>query len=157
VLLLLLSAGMKVIAAGATAAAATPAASSSSQGGDGGLELLLLHHASSSSLVSTAGSEGEEISVADEHDTAYRRRRVLKSQADEREKKEGQVEGEGEEEQKKMLKALQVYPETEKDDNLLHSANASRSPVPRWSRASARSSDDEGRSRAVLLSSFQAF
>ncbi|CAK9191695.1 unnamed protein product [Sphagnum troendelagicum] len=42
-----------------------------------------------------------------------------------------------------MLKALQVYPETEKDDNLLHAANASRSPVPRWSRPSARSSDDK--------------
>ncbi|CAN5973097.1 unnamed protein product [Sphagnum jensenii] len=134
---------MKVIAAGATPAAATAAASSSSQGGDGSLELLLLHHASSSSLVSTAGSEGEETSVADEHDTAYRRRRVLESQADEREKKEEQVEGEEEEEQKKMLKALQVYPATEKDDNLLHAAHASRSPVPRWSRASARSSDDE--------------
>ncbi|CAK9230850.1 unnamed protein product [Sphagnum troendelagicum] len=133
---------MKVIAAGATPAAATAAASSSSQGGDGGLELLL-HHASSSSLVSTAGSEGEEISVADERDTAYRRRRALESQADEREKKEEQVEGEEEEEQKKMLKALQVYPATEKDDKLLHAANASRSPVPRWSRASARSSDDE--------------
>ncbi|CAK9878907.1 unnamed protein product [Sphagnum jensenii] len=133
---------MKVIAAGATPAAATAAASSSSQGGDGGLELLL-HHASSSSLVSTAGSEGEEISVADERDTAYRRRRGLESQADEREKKEEQVEGEEEKEQKKMLKALQVYPATEKDDKLLHAANASRSPVPRWSRASARSSDDE--------------
>ncbi|CAM6022837.1 unnamed protein product [Sphagnum balticum] len=134
---------MKVTAAGATAAAATPAASSSSKGGDGGLELLLLHHASSSSLVSTAGIEGEEISVADEHDTAYRRRRVLESQADEREKKDEQVEGEEEEEQKKMLKALQVYPATDKDDKLLHAANASRSPVPRWSRASARSSDEE--------------
>jgi len=75
---------MKVTAAGATPATA----SSSSQGGDGGLELLLLHHASSSSLVSTAGSEGEEISVADERDTAYRRRRVLESQVDEREKKD---------------------------------------------------------------------
>jgi hypothetical protein len=111
------------------------------------LELLFLHHASSSSLVSTAGSEGEEISVADEHDTAYRRRRVSESQADEREKKDEQVEGEEEEEQKKMLKALQVYPATNKDDKLLHAANTSRSPVSRWNRASTRSSDDEGRSR----------
>jgi hypothetical protein len=78
---------MKVTVAGATPTAAT-AASSSSQSGDGGLELLLLHHASSSSLVSTAGSEGEEISVVDERDTAYRRRRVLESQADERENKD---------------------------------------------------------------------
>jgi hypothetical protein len=111
------------------------------------LELLLLHHASSSSLVSTTGSEGEEISVADERDIAYRRRRVLESQADEREKKDEQVEGEEEEKQKKMLKALQVYPATNKDDKLLHATNASRSLVPRWSRASARSNDDEGRSK----------
>jgi hypothetical protein len=46
-----------------------------------------------------------------------------------------------------MLKALQDYPATNKDDKLLHAANASRSPVPRWSRASTRSSDDEGRSK----------
>jgi hypothetical protein len=138
---------MKVTTAGATPAVATTTASSSSQGGDGGLELLLLHHTSSSSLVSTVGSEGEEISVADERDIAYRRRRVLESQVDEREKKDEQVEGEEEEEQKKMLKALQVYPATNKDDKLLHTANASRSPVSRWSRASVRSSDDEGRSR----------
>jgi tRNA pseudouridine-54 N-methylase len=89
---------MKVTATGATRAATTVAASSSSQGGDDGLELLLLHHASSSSLVSIAGSEGEEISVPDERDTAYRRRRVLKSQVDEKEKKDEQVEGEQEEE-----------------------------------------------------------
>jgi hypothetical protein len=129
---------MKVTVAGATRAAATAAASSSSQGGDGGLELLLLHHASFSSLVSIAGNEGEEISVADEHDTAYKRRRVLESQADEREKKDEQVEGEQE------------------DDKLLHAANASRSSVPRWSRASARSSDDEGRSKmtATITSRF---
>jgi translation elongation factor EF-G len=117
---------------------------------------LLLHHANSSSLVSTAGSEGEEISVADERDTAYRRRRVLESQANEREKEDEQVEGEEEEEQKKMLKALQVYLATDKDDKLLHAANASRSPMPRWSRASAKSSDDEGKSKmtATVASKF---
>jgi hypothetical protein len=116
---------MKVTAVGVTPAAT----SSSSQGGDGGLELLLLHHASSSSLVSTVGSEGEEINVVNERDIAYRRRKVLESQADEREKKDEQVEGEEEEEQKKMFKALQVYPTTDKDDKLLHATNASRSPV----------------------------
>jgi hypothetical protein len=42
---------------------------------------------------------------------------------------------------------LQVYLATDKDDKLLHAANASRSPVPRWNWAFARSSDDEGRSK----------
>jgi hypothetical protein len=70
---------MKVTAAGATSVATIASASSSSQGGDGGLELLLLHHASYFSLISTARSEREEISVADEHDITYKRRRALES------------------------------------------------------------------------------
>ncbi len=46
-----------------------------------------------------------------------------------------------------MLKALQVYPAIDKDDKLLHVANASRSLMPQWSRASARSGDDKVQAR----------